>query len=148
MLPPLVNQNRCNEISKNDQEFNRLLSERRHFLKHADHKTITKSEKPWMKHLRNEKLRQANEINKNANRIQVEELYKNMKDDTTTSKTRREKKLCDASKLKEHFKALFSMCSEVVDSIEFKDAPSFIRQFQDISNVKLNTTPPDISKKL
>ena len=87
---------------------------------------------------------ETDEINKNANRRQVEELHKNMKDDKTTFKTRREKKLCDPNKLKEHFKALFSMCSEVVDPIEFKDTPSFLRQLQDISHAKLNTTPPDI----
>ena len=45
--------------------------------------------------------------------------------------------------LKEHFKAQFNIYYKVVNPIEFKDASSFIRQLQDISNTKENTTPPE-----
>ena len=40
----------------------------------------------------------------------------------------------------------FNICADVVDPIELKDSPSFIRQFQDINNAELNTTPPDIEE--
>ena len=43
MLPPWVNENRCNKIWKNDLEFNRHISQYRHFSKHdAKCKTITR----------------------------------------------------------------------------------------------------------
>ena len=69
VLAPFVNQNRCNEIQKNDQEFNRLLSQRRQFPKHdAEYKTITKAVKKRIKHLKNKKLRQeTDEVNEYAN---------------------------------------------------------------------------------
>ena len=43
MLPPWVNENRCNNIWENDQEFNRRISQNQHFSKHdAKYKTITR----------------------------------------------------------------------------------------------------------
>ena len=98
----------------------------------------------WIKHPRNKALKQeTDEINENTNQRQVQELQKNRKDGNITFKTIYEKQLCDPNKLKEHFKAHFSICSEVADSIELKDARSFIEQFQDVNNTELNTTPPD-----
>ena len=52
-----------------------------------------------------------------------------MKDGITTFKTIREKQFYDPNKLKEHFKVRFNIRSEVVDLIELKDEPSFIRHF-------------------
>ena len=89
MLPWLVNQNRCKEIWKDDQEFNQLLSQHGNFLKHdAEYKAIIKAVKEHIKQLRNEKLRQeSDEMNENASWRQVEQLYKNMKDDNTQNHT-------------------------------------------------------------
>ena len=144
----LINQSRWKERRKNDKEFNWHLSQRRNFPKHgAKYKTITKAVKKWTQHLRNEKLRQeTDKINKNKNRRQVEELYKNIKDRNTTFTIKCKKQLCDPHKLKEHFKAHFTICFDVVDSIEFKDVSSFIRQLQDVNNTELDTTPPDLEK--
>ena len=55
-----------------------------------------------------------------------------------------EKHFSNPSKLKEHFKAHFNICPNVVDPIELKDAPSFITKLQNINNTELNTIPPDI----
>ena len=60
-----------------------------------------------------------------------------MKDGNTTFRT-----IMSETTLKEHFKAHFNICSEVIDPIELKDAPNFIRQLQDINNTELNTTLP------
>ena len=49
-------------------------------------------------------------------------------------------------KLKEHYQAHFDICSEVVDPIELKDAPSFIRQLKDINNTEPSTTPSEIEQ--
>ena len=78
------------------------------------------------------------------NQRQVEELYKNKKDGNTKPKTIREKQLCDPNKLKVHFKAHFNTCSNAVNPLELKDAPSFNRKRKDVKNTELNTTPPDI----
>ena len=86
---------------------------------------------------------EADEVNENANGIQVLELYGNMKNGNTTFKTICEKQLCDPNKLKENLNAHFKIRSEFVDSVELKDATSFIRQLQDINNTEINTTPPD-----
>ena len=66
-----------------------------------------------------------------------------MKNGNTTFKTICEKQLCDPNKLKENLNAHFKIRSEFVDSVELKDATSFIRQLQDINNTEINTTPPD-----
>ena len=58
----------------------------------TEYKTITKAVKKRITFLRNEKLRnEADEINENASRRQVAELYTNMKDCNTTFKQLREK---------------------------------------------------------
>ena len=61
-----------------------------------------------------------------------------MTDGKTTFETMREKQPCEPNKLKQHFyRHNFNICSDVVDSIELKDAPSFIRQLQDVNNTEL-----------
>ena len=108
------------------------LNQRGNFSKHnVEHKKITKAVKQQLKHLKHEKLRQeTDEINENANCRQVKQPYKNMKDGTTKFKTIPEKQFCDPNKLKEHFKAPFNICSEVVDPTELENVPSFIRHFR------------------
>ena len=69
-----------------------------------------------------------------------------MKDDNTTFKAIREKQLSHRNKLKEQFKAHFNICSQVVDPIEFKNSPNFIRQLQNINNTELNNTSPGIEE--
>ena len=69
---------------KNDQEFNRLLNQRRYFSKHdVEYKTITKAVKKRIKHLRKEKLsKETDEISENANRRQVEKLNQSIQNNT------------------------------------------------------------------
>ena len=63
-----------------------------------------------------------------------------MTDGKTTFETMREKQPCEPNKLKQHFyRHNFNIFSDVVDSIELKDAPSFIRQLQDVNNTELTT---------
>ena len=147
-LPPLTSQDRSKEIWKNDNEFNELLATRKDIPKQsAEYKNITKAVKKRINHLRNTKLSQeAEEINENENRRQVEELYRNMKNVNTTFKNLREKQQCDPSKLKEYFKTHFNTCSVTADPIELTDAPDFIKKLHDINDTELNMDPPDIEE--
>ena len=131
-LPPLINQNQYNEIWKIDHKFNRLLSQRRHFPKHdAEYKTISKAVKKWTKHLRNEKLREETEdINENANRRQVEELYKNIKDGNTTFKTIFRKQVCDPYKVKEHFRHILTDAPKALIRLNLQMRQVFLNKFR------------------
>ena len=140
-LPRSTRKERVNEIWKNDEEFNRLLNERRkHKFGSNEYKLFTRKIKTRIKHLRNEKLkREAEDINENANRRQVEELYRRMKTDTMTFKNLREKEKCDPQKLKKYFVSHFNEFPVTTEPMELK-------QLKEIEVEGLNASPSDLEE--
>ena len=131
-LPPLIDQNRCNEIWKNDHKFNRLLSQRRHFPKQdAECNAISMAVKKRIKHLRNEKLREeTDDINENANQRQVEELYKNIKDGSTTFKIILKKQVCDPYKVTEHFRHILTDTPKALIQLNLQMRQVLLKNFR------------------
>ena len=148
-LPGRKRSNRCKEIWKDDKEFNNLLTQRQKLQKHSpEYKSLTRAVKKRIVHLRNEKLRQeAEEINENVNRRQVEELYKNFKEGYTTFVKVNEKH-CDTHKLKDYFKAHFNPSPTSSIQIELLDAPKFIEELQNLNDddTQFNTDPPNVEE--
>ena len=136
------------ELWRNDREFNQLLTRRQDLPKDSiAYKSITKDVKKRITFLRNQKLRnEAAEINENASRRQVAELYRKMKDCNTIFRQLREKQCCDSKKLKDYFKAHFNKSSENDEPIDFIDAPNAIRKLCDITVTDINTAPPSVEE--
>ena len=121
-LPRLTRKEKVREIWKDDEVFNVLLNERRkHKVGSHEYKFFTKNIKTRTKHLRNEKLtKEAEEINENASRREIEELYRRMKTDTMAFKNLREKQKCDPAKLRECFFSHFNELQKIPDPIELE----------------------------
>ena len=139
-----MSKNRGKELWKNDKEFNELLAKRQHLSKDSnDYKTVTKAVKRRIIFLKNQKLRkEADEINENATRRQVAELYTNMKDCNTIFKKLHEKQGCDPQMLKEYFETHFNKTCENVEQTDLIDAPIVIRSLCDVTDTDINTAPP------
>ena len=140
-IPSSVSKNRGKELWKNDKEFNELLAKRQHLSKDSnDYKTVTKAVKRRIIFLKNQKLRkEADEINENATRRQVAELYTNMKDCNTIFKKLREKQSCDPQMLKDYFETHFNKSCKNVEQTDFIDAPIVIRSLCDVTDTDINT---------
>ena len=138
---------RCKELWRNDVEFNNLLTDRRHLKKDStEYKIITKALKKRITFLRNEKLRnEAKDINVNASRRQIAELYTNMKDCNTIFKKLREKQHCDSKKLREYFKEHFNKSPENDEPPNLKYPPNIIQQLR-TENTDINTAPPSVEE--
>ena len=147
-LPRSTRKERVNEIWKNDEEFNRLLNERRkHKFGSNEYKLFTRKIKTRIKHIRNEKLkREAEDINENTSRRQIEELYRRMKTDTMTFKNLREKEKCDPQKLKKYFISHFNELPVTPEPTELENIPDYIKQLQEIEVEGLNALPPDLEE--
>ena len=147
-LPRSTRKERVNEIWKKDEEFNRLLNERRtHKLGSNEYKLFTRKIKTRIKHLRNEKLtREAEDINENTSRRKIEELYRRMKTDTMTFKNLRKKEKCDPQKLKKYFTSHFSELPVTPEPMELEIIPDYIKQLQEIEVEGLNASPPDLEE--
>ena len=87
-LPSKIKKNHDNELWKDDETLNSLLTERSNLDRKGDlHKQLSKKIKKRIQHLRNVKMQQeADEINENATKRQVEELFKTIKADGSTFK--------------------------------------------------------------
>lgn len=132
------------DLWKDDKEFNKLLNERMIIPRNSDkYKDITKLIKKRITHLRNQKLREeANSINENSTRREIEELYRKMKDGNNSFKKLKDKQQCDSRKLTEYFKSHFN--KEHPDtSINLEDAPKFLSDLQNMNEVQLNTNAPE-----
>ena len=149
-LTPVRTQSHCKEIWKDDTEFNKLITLRHQFkVNDIKYKEVTRAIKKRVIHLRNEKLqREANEINENASRRQVEQLYRSMKDGNTTFRKLHGKQNCDPSKLKEHFISHFNSTSGNDGQIHNMVAEKVLEQLRGISGTKLNDTSPDLKELL
>ena len=146
-LPVLKRQNRCKEVWKEDKEFNRLLTQRQQLLVGSiEYKKVTKAVKKRVTHLRNEILkREADEINANATRKELKQLYNNMKEGNTTFGKIKETQHCDSNTLKQYFKAHFNTENKT-GPLKLGDAPNFIKYLQEMDDVTINTEPPDIGE--
>ena len=147
-LPNMMHRGLIKEVWKDDGEFNRLLAKRRDLPQKCDeYKLLTRNIRKRINHLRNATLSQeADEINENANRRQVEELYRNMKKTNTTFKKLPEQQQCDPAILTKYFVTHFSADSETKTPPELEDAPDFIKQLKTIGNTEMNIDPPDIEE--
>ena len=147
-LPRVTRKKKVNEVWKEDKVFNDLLNERRkNNIGSQEYKSYTKKIKPRIRFLRNEKLkREAVEINDNASRRQIEELYRRLKTDSMSFKNLRDKQKCDPVKLKEHFIAHFSENQVIANPSEIESIPEYIKQLQDIKADGLNALPPDLAE--
>ena len=147
-LPLMTKKEKINEIWKEDKVFNDLLDNRRkHSIGSLEYKIYTKKIKTRIRFLRNEKLkREAEEINENANRREIEELYRRLKTDAMPFKNLRNKQKCDPVKLKKHFTEHFSKHQETANPTEIENIPEYIKQLQDIEIDGLNSQPPDLAE--
>ena len=147
-LPRSTRKERVNQIWKNDEEFNSLLNKRqKHQVGSNEYKMFTKKIKTRIKHLRNEKLkREADAINENASRRKIEELYRQMKNDTMTFKNLREKEKCDPHKLRKYFVSHFNELSVTPEPMELENIPDYIKQLQEVEVEGLNASPPDLEE--
>ena len=144
----LMRRGSIKEIWKDDEEFNRLLAKSRDFpQKCNEYKILTRNLKKRINHLRNVTLSQeADEINENANRRQVEELYRKMKNTNTTFKKLPEMQQCDPAILTQYFETHFSETPETRKPPELEDAPDFIKQLKTIDDTEMNIDPPGIEE--
>ena len=108
---------------------------------------MTKKIKSRVKSLKNQRLSlEAKAINENANRREIEELYRRMKSQDSALKNLKQGSqwpLKDTSKLKEYFLQHFNITSTFEDPIEIVKAPNFIKFLQDIPGSIMETNPPD-----
>ena len=109
-FPNIKPLNSCKEIWKEDPELDQLLSERNTLSRQSDrYRVLTKAVKRRITHLRNLKIKQeADEINENWNRRQIEELYRNMKNANTSFRKLPERDQCNPTKLTKYFKSHFN----------------------------------------
>ena len=140
-LPRLSKNRNTINLWKSDKEFNELLSKRMNTARKSDeYKTLTKEIKKRVKHLKNLKLQaEATAINTNADRRQIEELYKNVKKGNTAFKQLQDKQQCDPIKLKKYFQAHFNQ--EVSPSTSQME-PTNIKHLQSM-NIQIENKPPD-----
>ena len=92
------------DIWKDDEEINNILQERSTLDRVSDqYKFLSKRIKKRIRHLRNDKLKaEAEELNKFANKRQVENLFR-IFDDNHAFKSVSKNTKCDPGKLKEYF---------------------------------------------
>ena len=147
-LPLITRKQKVKEIWKEDKVFNDLLNERsKHKIGSQEYKSYTKKIKTRIRFLRNEKLkREAEEINENANRREIEELYRRLKTDAASFKNLRGKQKCDPEKLKKHFMTHFSKNQVIANPPEIENIPEYIMQLQGIQADGLKTSPPDLAE--
>ena len=89
---------------------------------------------------------EADKINENESRREVEELFKNIKSNHTAFKDIRNNNQCETSKLKDHFKKHFNKTINLNIPADLQDAPPFIQHLQDINFAEINTAPPDLAE--
>ena len=70
-----------------------------------------------------------------------------MKADHTAFKSTRRIKQCDLNKLKDHFVKHFNGTLRIqFEPLELQEAPSFIKQIQEINCADMRTCPPDLKE--
>ena len=145
-LPKKSTKEKDNEIWKNDEMLNVLLSERSGYsVRSAEYKAVTKKIKKRVSQLRNIKMQaEANEINTYATKREVEDLFKNFKHDGSTFKNAKHNNGCDAEKLKAFFQAHFSQKINTAESepCELSEPPEFISSLRDNVFDHIDTKPP------
>ena len=132
------------EIWKDDEIFNNLLSDRASVSKSTEeYKNITKLIKKRIRKLRNEKLSlEASNINKKANQREIEELYRNFKNNDLTFQTGTQKQKCDLSDLKKYFEGHFNVPLSEMEPDELLRAPNYITKLQEIKFEGIDTKAP------
>ena len=140
-----VTRRKCTETWKNDDKLNAFLKERQSIEQKSEtYKALTKKIKTRVKFLRNERLSlEANAINENATRRDVEELYRRMKSCDSAFRTINQSKKCDPSNLKKHFYRHFNRETNAADPIEITEAPNFITALQNVPENVMKTNAPD-----
>ena len=139
--------NKCNhEIWKHDELLNKYLEERANLERGTTlYKDISKKIKKRVGWLRNEKLKmEAEELNKFANKRQIENLFRKFKDDNhafKSSSTSKEK--CDPAMLKQYFRDHFKSSDQVTEPKELHHLPEFVKKLQKTCNKDMNILPPN-----
>ena len=143
ILPKIPKQLQNNESFKNDEQLNILLETRSSLPKGTfAYKKATKSIKKRVHYLRNQKLRQeAESINQHATRRQTEELFRQVKSDSSSFKPTKRNNKCDTEKLKQYFHNHFNVATDKETPIELNQKPECIKKLQN-TNVNINHAPP------
>ena len=108
------------------------------------HNQFSKKIKKRTQYLRNIKMQQeADEINVNATKRQVEELFKTIKADGSTFKATKRGNACDPEKLRNFFENHFtSDIDHESKPTELTEIPEYIRTLQKICCDSINSGPP------
>ena len=135
-------------IWRDDKKLNELLDKRMNLsTKSEEHKKVTKELKKRVKHLRNMKLwEEANAINENINRRQIEELYRNVGRGNTSFTKIKDKYQCDPTKLKDHFKQHFNLNRESTVSILASEIPHSLKLTFSNNQHELHNEPPSVDE--
>ena len=134
------------QIWRDDAKLNDLLSEKsRAEPKSIEHKKLCRLVKSRIRKLRNEKVKaEANELNSFATKREIELLYKTFKNDGSTFKQVKSKEGCEPYKLKKYFEEHFSKPEGKNHPVELSNAPDFIQNLKELSDLcEINSEPPN-----
>ena len=143
---PVQQVKEVNQIWRDDAKLNSLLSEKSLAEpKSIEHKKLCRSIKSRIRKLRNDKVRaEADELNTFATKREIESLYKAFKNDGSTFKQVKSKEGCEPHKLKKYFEEHFSEPDNKNHPIELSNAPDFIQNLKELSDIgEINSEPPN-----
>ena len=131
----------------NDEHLNELLEMRSGQVRGTDtYKLSTKKIKKHVKYIKNQRLRQeAEQINQHATRRETEELFRTMKDVSSSFKPIKRNNKCSPEKLKEYFSEHFNIAPPDKIPDELLKAPPYIKELQSLP-CNLNHAPPTIQE--
>ena len=148
VLPPKTKRGKGDELRKKDKLLNDLLDQRSRLSRTSDeYKKLSKKVKKRVHYIRNLKIRnEAMQINYHATRRETEELFRNMKWESSSFKSIRRNNKCESVKLKNPFEKHFNPPMPKDEPHELHQIPEYMKHLQLIATDSINVHIPDKDK--